>query len=114
MIQTEIPVDEQEAGTKAKHTPGPWTVGHEHLQDDTWFYRVYYSDNRGIFEIATIDKRRRPQATANARLISAAPDMLEALQAIVLLQRDQGRRNLPECAAIARAAIAKATEARER
>jgi hypothetical protein len=41
-------------------------------------------------------------------LLAAAPELLEALEAIVLLAEDQGRRNLPECRSLALQAIAKA------
>ena len=49
-----------------------------------------------------------PKARRYAALFAAAPDMMEALENIVALQENQGRRNLVECAAIARAALAKA------
>ena len=50
------------------------------------------------------------EATANGRLIAAAPDMLEALRALVGYPTDEHFRFAlrPEHAAIIRAAIAKA------
>jgi hypothetical protein len=59
----------------SKHTPGPWQVGHFDSN------MICDSDgaNRGCSPIARVEgtaaKRR-----ANARLIAAAPDLLEALR----------------------------------
>lgn len=68
-----------------KHTPGPWS--NDPLQPTIWA-------NDGDLKIATVEDlpwvenaitgRRQSQSgveQANARLISAAPEMLEALQA---------------------------------
>jgi hypothetical protein len=88
------------------HTQGPWTVGHQNLEPDSWFHRIFYSDNRGIYEVATIDKRKRPQADANANLIAAAPDLLVALE--TMLSHTLATDNAPPHIVAARAAIAKA------
>lgn len=63
----------------APHTPGPWEVG---PVDDTVVSHVGADGKR--YEIAAIDgdynePDQWPVMEANARLISAAPDMLEAL-----------------------------------
>jgi hypothetical protein len=80
--------------TQAKHTPGPWlqmgsSVGVTHGE---------------IASVWEIDGR----SFSNARLIAAAPDLLEALD---LLLNDVGRGNSMLGAIKARAAIAKATGA---
>lgn len=54
--------------TKAQHTPGPWTVTEIGTIED---------DSHNPAQIASISPRNRE---ANARLISAAPEMLEALE----------------------------------
>ena len=52
----------------------------------------------------------RPETQANARLIAAAPDLLDALKAI-LYDLNQPNPYIANCRVIARSAIAKATEA---
>lgn len=61
-----------------KHTPGPWLTQWEHDGDES-----IWSRDGGMHMIATChaeDDRVIP-AKANARLIAAAPDLLEALEA---------------------------------
>jgi hypothetical protein len=117
----------------AKHTPGPWIGANEHGKynsDHAWsaddedkssseaapiwaggkvIALVVYSSNRFSLEA-------HPSIDANARLIAAAPDLLEALQDLFdadmehVLMGD-GKDDQIEAIAKARAAIAKATEA---
>jgi hypothetical protein len=59
--------------TEAKHTPGPWQVGE-------------YSDGVGVgagFRVALMTGGERYRDKANARLIAAAPELLDALQKAV-------------------------------
>jgi len=100
---------------RIKHTPGPWIqVGH-------W---VEHPDET-VADICTCDpeamgqshfKRNYSEVVANARLIAAAPEMLEALQAIYH-ERPRGYEYVSEYSLtiedIARKAIAKATGAYE-
>ena len=86
-----------------EHTPGPWSEP------------VIYGANSFFFEIRSTDLRARQIAIVNriedASLISAAPDMLAALEAIVKSLSDQDDEGLIEHAPAminARAAIAKA------
>ena len=87
--------------TNAKHTPGPWiahgiTINHE---------------QPGVeYPIATTTNSPIPteEAYANARLIAAAPAMLEALRAVAALANGQGRANLMEVAGQAQQIIAQA------
>lgn len=54
-----------------KHTPGPWESEHMHTaicKGDMTLARVYYGEGRTYEE-----------SCANARLIAAAPEMLEKL-----------------------------------
>lgn len=58
----------------AKHTPGPWTAAGKHiLQDDG-----------GVIAYVTAYAKPTPRQLADARLIAAAPRMLDALEAVRL------------------------------
>jgi len=61
----------------AKHTPGPWEVEMPGPRDQIQAIAVYGPAEDGRTEIAWDVKRE-----ANARLIAAAPDLLEALKAV--------------------------------
>lgn len=113
--------------SKVKHTPGPWTVGEE---VDSAGHVVYIPIQRGKLHISTTGvygrkpdgstagrrytdqcgtQRHEPvisaeECRANARLIAAAPDLLEALQAVLSV----ADRKTVEFDKV-RAAIAKAT-----
>jgi len=92
------------------HTPGPWTIG------DANGYRatsVLAGDNSvadvyGLPLHQHISKFVECEGLANARLIAAAPDLLEALKVLharyLLIIGNEGPEALQ-----ARAAIAKAT-----
>ena len=94
----------------AKHTTGPWVI---HPDDDLHpeysghvMTRDGYAVADCILEWSSIEECEQ---IANARLIAAAPDLLEALRNLAdLYDTDKGCRSLPEYIA-ARAAIAKAT-----
>jgi hypothetical protein len=94
----------------AKHTPGPWKAAGDFIGTDEADPQTiaYVSDHRN----------RRPRGNdvdkANARLIAAAPELLEALQdckARLRLLIDSDRHKLLDTAAVRKAiaAIAKAT-----
>jgi hypothetical protein len=97
--------------SEAKHTPGPWWI--ETGPDVDLINHVGISaDDHSMLAQAVWkmdDDERSPMCEANAHLIAAAPDLLDALQSIVASAEDG-------CAAIntrflitAKAAIAKAT-----
>lgn len=109
----------------ATHTDGPWevdAVNSEHLHDIIMGYKiphagypillatVFYDDNGGPGDIAP------SEAAANARLIAAAPDLLEALKSLMEVQdcdtdcwcEEDENRPRPCEACAGRAAIAKA------
>ena len=87
------------------HTPGPWCV--EHLPDDG---PSIHTDEAGIARrIAGVDmggwrKTSRKEAEANARLIAAAPELLEALRDLLSLHPGTENKWTQQ----AQAAIAKA------
>jgi hypothetical protein len=100
----------------ATHTPGPWRIT---LKTDTTHYiesehfkigQAYNKVENGIAAEYVLAK----EAEANARLIAAAPEMLEALEGILgnaQLDIDDGALALSALAGIryaARAAIQKA------
>ena len=100
--------------SESKHTPGPWKVS---PTDDT-----VVIDATGA-EVAAIDGDYNdpdtwPQMEANARLIAAAPDLLDALQNLLDEAEDVfvcmadatgiDRHNYPSAFKAARAALAKA------
>ncbi len=105
--------------TTTKHTPGPWEIihGKEHLgiegNHDTY---VGHVENRGVLgrestrHAALIHcDGSEEQRQANARLIAAAPDLLEALSEMVswvkgtIEKRDWPLEELGRaCAAIAK------------
>ena len=94
-----------------KHTPGPWVVDPAVRQGFT-----VYAPKEG-FIVGTQDEEGRfgaIESKANARLIAAAPDLLEALQDVcarLLYRGVSTNAGHPDRTAleVARAAIAKAT-----
>jgi hypothetical protein len=93
----------------SKHTPGPWKVASGFIQ----------APRRDTSKQHDIDVARvqldsglyAGEFDANARLIAAAPDLLEALRNAVnahMADRDDGA--IPEWVHEARAAIAKAAQ----
>lgn len=86
-----------------KHTPGPW----DRIIADGYTVRhpQIYSDTGPIANATFLGNNRLDELNANARLIAAAPDLLEALEA--LLDYENGiQKSIAE--QMARAAIAKA------
>jgi hypothetical protein len=104
----------------SKHTPGPWSMsgpmGKDHLSGrEPWFW-ISAETTLHLQVMACADGYVRGENEANARLISAAPDLLEALrtaiQMLVEWQMDYPESVGDNEAALmkaARAAIAKAT-----
>ncbi|EKL0657274.1 hypothetical protein ACF0C8_10115 [Pseudomonas aeruginosa] len=89
----------------SKHTPGPWFInGHER-------YTKYVEARIGggwVQEVAACGPTENPeQQEANARLIAAAPELLEALQSCI--QQITALCSADDVPDQARAAIAKAT-----
>ena len=98
----------------SKHTPGPWSYIGDDETGGIKFAEVAAGEigtraHRSVAWCIGVDERRLDAATkANARLIAAAPDLLEALKAVLnhpLTHLDGTTEPL------VRAAIAKATGA---
>lgn len=90
---------------EGKHTPGPWK-----LDNEPSFHRnrVWTEDMRPIVNLCSMGMSPAdidPEAQANARLIAAAPDLLEALHRV---WDDIDDETMPATVEIIRAAIAKA------
>jgi hypothetical protein len=92
----------------AEHTQGPWRVGptqqEPHGIQSVLILAGEDAVRFGVAKVAIIDFRDAEQATANANLIAAAPDLLEALHDLLARPTDGAARER------ARAAVAKATE----
>lgn len=74
----------------AKHTPGPWEINHAGTgRDGKLIYdEVYvYAPSCGVNDVAIAsdiaDPLGKDDGMANARLIAAAPELLECLSEIV-------------------------------
>ena len=102
-----------------KHTPGPWiirTASHG-LPYQIWapgaFYGVPGRVGKSITRWGAISLPSSDEGKANARLIAAAPDMLDALELAlsVLAGELMTKSALIEALQKGRAAIAKATGA---
>ena len=84
----------------AQHTPGPWW--HSGLEVGTVPMMMV--------KVANVSGANYEEAKANARLIAAAPDLLEALNALVAAHGSILDLRESDELKLARAAIAKATE----
>ena len=98
----------------SKHTPGPWAVE----RDAEGRLHVVEGD---FLDVAEVGYLSGPDPEANARLIAAAPELLEALEQLFRIGEfyssaiehdnygEHGRKmDLAEWATLAQAAIAKA------
>jgi len=98
--------------TSRKHTPGPWYVGTEFNDQGRHIYaaqKVRHEDGDEWHPLiaCTDDDERLVDWQANAVLIAAAPDLLEALKDALCALECCGK-DYP-AASKARSAIAKAT-----
>ena len=91
----------------AKHTPGPWDFCHVPGE-----YGHVITIEEGEIAEAFSEAVGDEQAVANARLIAAAPEMLEALEFVRMtfadIEASKRKGYYTECPTIVAAAIAKA------
>lgn len=96
----------------SKHTPGPWTVQEREHSFRVVDSRALKFDNSRLCDVqhwaGATRGPDREEARANARLIAAAPELLEALKLCAVLVHD-GNRQGDAAIEAAHAAIAKAT-----
>jgi len=67
----------------SKHTPGPWTY---ELNDDIGIWMIGCKDDdnfASVYIIVEDDPAGVPLYEANAHLIAASPDLLDACEAVV-------------------------------
>jgi len=88
------------------HTPGPWKIDGNYILSGCGNYHLSL--------MTMIDEDMDDEWKANARLISAAPDLLEALEGLLhgsrkVTSQEDWNAEREEASATARAAIAKAT-----
>lgn len=71
----------------SKHSPGPWTLGPADDIDGAQYYRSVSAKTWQNFANVVVrmedDDHDSAKGLANAALIAAAPDLLEALEAVV-------------------------------
>lgn len=97
-----------------RHTPGPWFVGERGRNSAGIEIGPRYRDGYGINSIAYVEDEAHEDLSldeedANAALIAAAPNLLEALEQIVLdLEDEDCGVPVSEMVKTARVAIAKA------
>jgi hypothetical protein len=92
----------------SKHTPGPWRIARYNHEDEEARLEMDCNHPDGWRWSGWIGVRTE----ANARLIAAAPDMLDALKGLLDFIEIEQLRMDADALQIARAAIAKA-EARD-
>lgn len=81
-----------------KHTPGPWHYGDEHVNRREFNCFSIGNGACSVAQVAVYPAISRDEAKANARLIAAAPDLLEACQTMLRLAEglDLGESNSDE------------------
>ena len=96
----------------SKHTPGPWQT--DQAEHDAPYQDIRIHAGKGSICSVWIDDAPlhdyNAEQRANARLIAAAPELLEALRtAVDHLEGMPDQEDVAACVVKARAAIAKAT-----
>jgi hypothetical protein len=95
--------------TRASYTPGPWQVAEGPDDMDDAVFLVRHGCGIRIAEVIAVDHPYMMRnGEANARLIAAAPELLEALQ-LVLRDSDAGCLRVDTCEHI-KALIHRVTE----
>lgn len=95
------------------HTPGPWSVGTGLPRPEIPAVYSPAGNTTGDLLVCIADCQNwnslpDSQRYANARLMAAAPDLLEALKAIMAVVPEHSLLREANCWSMARAAIAKA------
>ena len=92
--------------TDTKHTPGPW---HRNIPPARKYTTIFAGRNTHVARLAVDDLTTDTELEANANLIAAAPDLLEALElAEAIIERFKLPEMLEGSADVIRVAIAKA------
>jgi len=94
-------------GHTANHTPGPWKLAK--INDENGHLTHFVTnDDDSIITYALPRTFADEELMANARLLAAAPELLEVCKGIAKLAEGQGHWNMLEIAGFAKTAIAKA------
>lgn len=70
---------------ESKHTPAPWKV----VGDEEETYVFFTAKNGKDYQLAQVSAGEGFNRKENARLIAAAPELLEALQGLMLWVMDE-------------------------
>ena len=73
--------EENELENKGKHTPGPWKVCKTELSNDYYITAQCEHERAVVCELSMIEGNSIGNTENNARLIAAAPELLEACKA---------------------------------
>jgi len=65
----------------SKHTPGPWSLSDETVRDGL-LSKLVHGMPEGMLAIVRVEHQGKYYGDANARLIAAAPDLLDAVRAL--------------------------------
>jgi hypothetical protein len=77
--------------TQAKHTPGPWNIGMRSGANSNLIYAYNGAEQHdddsicsvyGMYQHTEIENQKEGVGLANARLIAAAPELLDELKAV--------------------------------
>ena len=98
-----------------KFTPGPWFQSHREGNDGMYRTQVYDKNGETIASLAwypfTVDNNTYTLRDQNAKLISAAPDLLEALKRFIAFTDNINNSSFESSMILqAKLAIKKATE----
>jgi len=67
----------------SNHTPGPWGWNHARTRLNDPTGKPVLMDGEGIWDLCAPKLHKEERAHANAKLIAAAPELLESLKAAV-------------------------------
>jgi hypothetical protein len=89
------------------HTPGPWKIERHY---DPGYKNISAQKHTALAQVVWCmeDEDRSPECEANAHLIAAAPELLDALENLLKVHEGEGGTQ-HHAGDMARAAIAKAT-----
>ena len=92
----------------SKHTPGPWEIEEHYHSGYRWISGPKHSQLAQVVWCMSYEDRS-PECEANAHLIAAAPELLEALENLLKVHEGEGGTQ-HHAGDMARAAIAKAKD----
>ena len=80
----------------SKHTKGEWDLADNGMDDKHQFSVVAYnSDGCRLIADTYLNRKNKEESEANAKLIAAAPDLLDALQSAYKCSGEKGKLTIP-------------------